>query len=203
MSRVPNETRRARISEIREKLEEEIHTLEAKLDEYANTAFKFQQEAKQHYEAGRIEKAKDALRMKRQYNRLGDMTTNRISRLFDRLMKLDTTNHKLFMRSFPPEYRRGIENIDPTVNTDRNYLERVLIRRYGLTPYNNAPVASNGDNNDNNNNSNVQESQGCLRDAFGRCIEGLRARFTRKNKNKKNGGGKKRKGKSMKRVRRN
>lgn len=207
MSRAPNETRRKRISEIRERIEAEIASLEKLEVAYSEKSFQFKKDAITHKQQGRVKQALDSLKLAISYERLANNQIDRITTLTNNLMKLDSTNHKLFLRSFPPEYTKNTKNVDPSVKPNDNSIERFYIRKYGLSPYPALPPppppppppAAN-----NNNNSNDEDAPGCLRDAFGRCIAGLKARFTKKNnKNKKNGGGRRKKGKSMKARRRN
>lgn len=194
MSRASDETRRARIAELIEKIDEEIETLQTRLDETSEHGYRYFQEAKKYHSAGDKDRAIHYLRLKKGFDNIGNTLVNRIAILTDASTKLETTTHKLFIRSLPAEITAGIQNLDPSVVVNNNSLERRMSRKYGLPNYNAPPPPAE-------NNSNVVESRGCLRDAFGRCIEGIRARLTRKNnknKNKKEGGRRK-KGKSMKR----
>lgn len=194
MSRASNEVRRGRIRELQEQIDKEIEYLEARIDEYSKQAFEYKQEAQRYASADLRDKALHYIKLWKSYENLATSTMNRIGNLTTISSRLDTTSHKLLLRLFPEELTSQLENIDPSVNPNNNSLERRLSRKYGLANYNSPePVAEE--------NTNVVESRGCLRDAFGRCIERIKSRLTRKNgnnkKNKKEGG--RRKAKSMKR----
>jgi hypothetical protein len=206
MSSASNQARKARIAEVSQKIQEEIESLRVTEDLYLDKAFRFKQEAIAHHRAGRVEDAKTSLVKKIQYEKLADNIANRISRLMDNSMKLDGTNHKLFIRSLPESLVRdsGVKNLYPNLNVNNNTLERLYSKKYGFENYNLPPVAASDAE------ENAPDTNGVC-DKLGRCVRmarnGVFHFFTRKNNTKKEGGAKKgkkgKKGKSMKRSRRN
>lgn len=182
MSRLSNKNRLAKFEEIEPKIQREIEELDKKLSEASEKSFQFRQKAIEYKERGNQPRGLQSLRMSRQYEQIANNYTTHILTLMGHLEKLETIHHKLFLRSFPDNLKRGIVNTKPDVNPNNNSLERFYSRRYSRT---NAPEAAETTNE----NSNV-ESHGCLRDAFGRCIEGIKARLTRSQKSKSEGGGK-------------
>lgn len=188
MSTESNEARRATIAQLRTRMTRDVESLDSRMKELSDKAFEFHQEAVQHKKAGREKEAIAALKLKIQYNKLAEQTLNRMAKIMDNTNKLNTINHKLLIRSLPSSMTEGVKNTDPTVNPNNNSLERFYKAKYSLTPVKN-------NTNTTNNNSNIEPNTWCNR--LGRCF----SRFTRKNKNKKNGGA--RKTKSMKARRRN
>lgn len=202
MSKASDGIRRERIAELGEKIREERESLQTRLNTYHDRSFALHQEAIAHHRAGRMEDAKKSLGRKIQIDKVADSLMNRITRLMDNSMKLENTNHKLFMRSLPNSLVRnsGVKNLYPTVNPNNNTYERIYSKKYGFE--NVADTLANNDN--------APETDGVC-DKLGRCVRmarnGVFHFFTRKNNTKKEGGAKKgkkgKKGKSMKRSRRN
>jgi hypothetical protein len=148
-----------------EKIKEKIDELNAKEKEIYDEMYSLKEKARQEYAKGNLEQAKRYMQMYKIKEKTRSLIYNQIILALNSEMRLNKKIHKLFISSVPEEFRKGVQNLDSTINLNNNSIERSYLIE------------------NTNNTNNIRTNTICNK--LGRCF----SRFTKKN-NKKTKGGK-------------